>query len=110
LGDEMGVGKTVQAISVAYLYRKDWPVLVIVPSSLKHVWKEEILRWLDFMPAHSLQIINTLKDPIDYSATFTIVSYALASRMNSLIKRMKFNIVIADEAHYLKSRDSKRSR
>jgi SNF2 family DNA or RNA helicase len=50
--------------------------------------------------------VATLEDKIDFNASFTIVSYTLASKMGSLIKRMKFQIVIADEAHYLKSRDS----
>lgn len=29
IGDEMGVGKTIQSLAIAYLYRKDWPLLVI---------------------------------------------------------------------------------
>ena len=35
LADEMGVGKTVQAIGIALLYKEEWPVLIICPSSLK---------------------------------------------------------------------------
>jgi SNF2 family DNA or RNA helicase len=62
----MGVGKTIQAIAICYLYRQDWPVLIIVPSSLKLVWKEEIFRWLDFLPPNAVFIINTLQDKIDY--------------------------------------------
>jgi SWI/SNF-related matrix-associated actin-dependent regulator 1 of chromatin subfamily A len=46
LGDEMGVGKTIQAISIAYLYRKDWPLMVICPSSLRLTWRDEILNWV----------------------------------------------------------------
>ena len=34
IGDEMGVGKTIQALAVAYLYKSEWPLLVICPSSL----------------------------------------------------------------------------
>jgi SWI/SNF-related matrix-associated actin-dependent regulator 1 of chromatin subfamily A len=104
----MGVGKTVQAIAISYLYRKDWPVLVIVPSSLKHQWRDEILRWLDFLPAQQVQIVNSLKDKLE-NCMYTIVSYSLASKMHHLISRMKFQIVIADEAHYLKSMHSKRA-
>ena len=37
LGDEMGVGKTIQAIAIAYLYKADWPLLVIAPSSLVNI-------------------------------------------------------------------------
>jgi SWI/SNF-related matrix-associated actin-dependent regulator of chromatin subfamily A-like protein 1 len=110
LGDEMGVGKTIQAIAICYLYRQDWPVLIIVPSSLKCVWQDEIFRWLDFIPKSAVQIIHSLNDKIDYKASFTIVSYTLACKMGELIRRMKFQIVIADEAHYLKSRDSQRSK
>ena len=41
---------------------------------------------------------------------FTIVSYNIAQKLADLIEKMRFQIVIADEAHYLKSRESKRSR
>jgi SWI/SNF-related matrix-associated actin-dependent regulator 1 of chromatin subfamily A len=47
IGDEMGVGKTIQAISIAYLFQKDWPVLIITPSSLKFSWRDEILTWIE---------------------------------------------------------------
>jgi SWI/SNF-related matrix-associated actin-dependent regulator of chromatin subfamily A-like protein 1 len=74
------------------------------------VWQDEIFRWLDFIPKSAVQIIHSLNDKIDYKASFTIVSYTLACKMGELIRRMKFQIVIADEAHYLKSRDSQRSK
>ena len=48
LGDEMGVGKTIQAIGIAYLYKQDWPLLIITPSSLKYIWRDEITKWLKF--------------------------------------------------------------
>jgi len=46
LGDEMGVGKTIQAIAIAYLFKHNWPLLVITPASLKYQWCDEILKWL----------------------------------------------------------------
>lgn len=49
IGDEMGVGKTIQAICIAYLYRKDWPVIVICPSSLRFNWRDEFMNWLTFL-------------------------------------------------------------
>jgi SWI/SNF-related matrix-associated actin-dependent regulator 1 of chromatin subfamily A len=41
----MGVGKTIQSLGLAYIYKKDWPLLIICPSSLKFNWQDEILRW-----------------------------------------------------------------
>ncbi len=46
LGDEMGVGKTIQALSIAYIYKKDWPLLIVAPSSLRYTWKDEIIKWI----------------------------------------------------------------
>lgn len=51
LGDEMGVGKTIQAISIAYLFQRDWPVLIITPSSLKLSWRDELLMWIEHLRA-----------------------------------------------------------
>jgi len=42
----MGVGKTIQALVVAYCFKQDWPLLVIAPASLKFIWKDEILKWI----------------------------------------------------------------
>jgi len=50
IGDEMGVGKTIQALGIAYVFKQDWPLLIITPASLKYIWKDEILKWLpDFV-------------------------------------------------------------
>ena len=36
----MGLGKTVQAICIAYYYRTEWPLLIVTPSSLRYSWAE----------------------------------------------------------------------
>ena len=46
IADEMGVGKTLQALAIAAAYRPEWPALVICPASLRLVWVEEVERWL----------------------------------------------------------------
>jgi SWI/SNF-related matrix-associated actin-dependent regulator 1 of chromatin subfamily A len=40
IADEMGIGKTLQSLACAYAYESDWPLLIICPSALKHVWRE----------------------------------------------------------------------
>lgn len=51
---QMGLGKTLQAIAVAAYYKEAWPLLIIVPSSLRYVWIEELEKWLPDI--HPLQI------------------------------------------------------
>lgn len=46
IADEMGVGKTVQALAVAAAFRSEWPLLIVCPASLRLVWAEEVERWL----------------------------------------------------------------
>lgn len=40
LADDMGLGKTIQAICIAAYYRKEWPLLVVTPSSVRFTWAE----------------------------------------------------------------------
>ena len=42
IADDMGLGKTIQAICLACYYRDEWPVLVVVPSSVRFDWAQVI--------------------------------------------------------------------
>nr|XP_048724582.1 SWI/SNF-related matrix-associated actin-dependent regulator of chromatin subfamily A-like protein 1 isoform X4 [Caretta caretta] len=44
LADDMGLGKTIQAICIAAYYRKEWPLLVVTPSSVRFTWAEAAKR------------------------------------------------------------------
>ena len=42
----MCLGKTLQALSIAYYYKEEWPLLIVCPSSMRFPWIEEIEKWL----------------------------------------------------------------
>ena len=110
IADEMGVGKTVQAIGLSSLYQKDWPVLVICPSSLKFAWRDEITMWLsEILDKEDIQVIKHSKDVFKKNKKYYVISYDLSVRMIDKIIEKKFNYIISDEAHYLKSRQAKRT-
>lgn len=58
----MGLGKTLQALSVAYLYQSEWPLLIIVPSSLRFCWVEEIEKWFPDTSPEDIFIVQTGND------------------------------------------------
>lgn len=45
LADEMGVGKTIQSLAIAFIYRYDWPMVIICPSTLRFNWLNEVTQW-----------------------------------------------------------------
>ena len=112
LADEMGVGKTVQALGIALAYKEDWPILIICPSSLKFVWRDEILKWIPDINDDkiNIQIIKSGKEYFKCGVKMYIISYDLATKFEEKIIAKDFKFIIADEAHYLKSPDAKRTK
>ena len=108
IADEMGLGKTLQALALAAQYREDWPVLVVCPSSLRWLWKEQALQWLDVLRPCEVQVIKKGSEQLNPDCRMWIISYnLLASDAN----RGKFTqrpdgkphgMVIADESHNIK--------
>ncbi|KFM27269.1 SWI/SNF-related matrix-associated actin-dependent regulator of chromatin subfamily A-like protein 1 [Auxenochlorella protothecoides] len=100
IGDEMGLGKTVQALAVAAAYRDAWPALIIAPSSLREQWADALHRWLG-VTEDRVHVVHTHKDAAAIPARlqFLIASYNFVPKMDL---GQRFNLIIADEAHYLK--------
>ena len=111
LADEMGVGKTIQAICIASIFKENWPVLIVAPSSLKFNWRDELLHWLkgDNIQKQDIQIFKSGKDDFKPNAKFYILSYDLCSRISEKLIAKNFNFAIADEAHYIKNVDAQRT-
>ncbi|XP_034144871.1 SWI/SNF-related matrix-associated actin-dependent regulator of chromatin subfamily A-like protein 1 isoform X1 [Esox lucius] len=102
LADDMGLGKTVQAICIAAYYRKEWPLLVVAPSSVRFTWAEAFRRWLPSVRPDSINVVVKGKDNLRCGLV-NIVSYDLLSRMEKQQATKPFNVLIMDESHFLKN-------
>ncbi|CAB1346838.1 unnamed protein product [Coregonus sp. 'balchen'] len=102
LADDMGLGKTVQAICIAAYYRKEWPLLVVAPSSVRFTWAEAFRRWLPSVQPDSINVIVKGKDNLR-GGLVNIISYDLLSRMDKKQAANPFNVLIMDESHFLKN-------
>jgi SWI/SNF-related matrix-associated actin-dependent regulator of chromatin subfamily A-like protein 1 len=108
IADEMGVGKSAQAIGSALMMRQEWGarrVLTVCPASLKINWYREWVRFAGIEPT----IWHGPKHHGPLDATVHIVNYDIFSKHREQFEQLGFDILIADEAHYLKNKDSQRT-
>ncbi|KAM6945678.1 DNA annealing helicase and endonuclease ZRANB3 [Aplochiton taeniatus] len=115
IADEMGLGKTLQALAVAVAYREEWPLLVVVPSSLKYLWMEEMERWIPDLNPGDINLVENKSDTTGISSSkVTVLGYGLlttdARPLVEALTRQRFQVVVVDESHYLKSRSAARSK
>lgn len=111
LGDEMGLGKTVQAIAAMTALKNEGAkkFLVVCPASVLENWVREVRKHSDLTcikihgPAKDLQAKTWLAG-LDVGVT----NYESTSYIE-LDPSVKLDLVVVDEAHYIKNPSAKRS-
>ena len=110
IGDEMGVGKTIQAIALLQHYRKHWPALILLPPNLMQQWYDEIMNFSgDILQPKDICIVRKATDKV--SGKICLVPYSIIDKLSvkESLTHSQFGIVIADESHNLKSKDAQRT-
>ena len=110
LADEMGTGKTLQALSVLAMMPKTKNSLVICPKTLIYNWIAEAKKF-----QMKIQIVDyqgskeVRKRLLKQKNKIFVTSYALASKDFELLKEQGFYYLILDEAQNIKNPRSSRS-
>lgn len=89
LADEMGLGKTVQAIGVINAMKAQ-RVFIICPKSLKENWRDELDAWLTHRPG-----------------VLVVCTFGEAEKLKD--QDIEWDILIVDEAHFVKNPQSQRA-
>lgn len=103
VADAMGLGKTV--VGIAYAMYKDYKSIIICPKSVVINWYRMIDKFAD--KKATIWDNDGKKGRID--AQFHIVHYDAAHKYIKEFNDIKFDLMICDEATYLKNRKTKRS-
>jgi len=106
IGDEMGLGKTIQAVGVINATAPK-TVLVVCPASLKINWKNEMTKWL--VTERDIQIVNGGGEQIPETPDVVIINYDVLTKHQDAINARTWDLVIMDEAHYIKNPKAKRT-
>lgn len=110
IGDQPGLGKTCQAIVVANEMMAQ-RICVVCPASVRRNWAREIMNWSTIRGGR-IYITESAEDWIDARANWSILSFEGVSNphlYDALIKRGRFDLLIVDESHYLKTPTSRRT-
>lgn len=111
VGDQPGLGKTPIAICTANDMQAD-RVLVICPASIRVQWVQRIREWSTMKWPMAIHPIFNARNGVHPNAKWTVVSYELA-RSPAIAKALlkgHYDLLILDEAHYLKTIDARRTR
>lgn len=110
IGDQMGLGKTIQALALVSCYPEDWPCLVLVPTSLRDAWESALRRWLGVRPSLIAAVASGADGNKINGAAFAIVPYSLVGKLGEKLARKKYQIVVCDESHFLKDGKAQRTK
>lgn len=111
IGDEPGLGKT--PIAVAYANEiAAKRVLVVCPASIRIQWVKRIREWTTMAWPFHVHVILNGRHGVHPTAQWTVVSYELArsEAIGKALAKGVYDLLILDEAHYLKTVDSRRTR
>lgn len=114
MADDMGLGKTLQVIATLLKYKeenllKKEKALVVVPTGLLANWQAELEK---FAPSLVFKVYHGGGRSIKKGERFDIVltSYGIARTDADILKKMKWHVVIIDEAQNIKNNDTAQSK
>lgn len=113
LADDMGLGKTLQVITLLQKLKDDQQIgsrsaLVIAPTGLLANWQAELQR---FAPSLSVHLYHgSQRDLKDFHHDVLLTSYGLVRADVDKLKKLKWTVVVIDEAQNIKNRDTAQSK
>ncbi len=105
IADDMGVGKTIQAIGFINMVQPR-SVLIICPASVKLNWVRELEKWVYDFPTIGVSYGNK---PFPEDNNIVIINYDILSKFHDQIHSKEWDVLIIDESQYLKNPGAKRT-
>lgn len=104
IADQMGLGKTVEAIATLEM-ANSFPAVIVCPASLKENWRREINKWL---PHRKVNVVSGKTEILNEDVN--IVNYDILYKFVDAIQHLRINGLVLDESHYVKNSSSKRTK
>ncbi len=115
LGDEMGLGKTIQAIAaMTHIHAENagfCHILVVCPASVLINWSREVGKFSNISTyiLHGADIDEVFGRWIEYGGVAITNYESMGKIVDRIDNRMLLQMLVIDEAHYIKNPDAKRT-
>lgn len=109
LASEMGLGKTLEALTWLKQNPKLRPAIVVCPASLKWVWEAEASLHFGMRS----EILNGQKSPkkgLSSKHPLLIINYEILQYWLEYLQALSPQVLLLDEAHFIKSLTAKRTK
>lgn len=103
IGDEMGLGKSIEALGIVNAVPTIKSVLIICPATPKLNWQREARKWL--VRPMSVAIANGSFPTTDV----VIINYEQLGKFRAAIDARQWDLLIGDEIHYCKNPNAQRT-
>ena len=101
LADQMGLGKSAQAL--AYLvHAKVNSTLIVCPASMKYVWLGEVEKWTK-LKAFVIDSRSELTIQDFHENQIAIINYDILKKFFEFLDTVHFDCMVLDESTYIKS-------
>lgn len=129
IADQMGVGKTLQAIALMCCYHKrEGPCLIVAPASMRTVWANELERWIPDIAPEDIVVVEgstakwdlenlgkayaTSNDDVDHDdksrngeykgkRKIAVSSYHMLNNLKNTFLDINWGTIICDESHVM---------
>ena len=108
----MGLGKTIQTIALLLSKAKEGASLVIMPTSVLLNWKNELTRFAPSLNPIIMRDSNDRAETVNNAGAQDVVlaTYGLLPTEEDILTAKKWNVIVLDEAHTIKNKDTKTSK
>lgn len=107
LADSPGSGKTLQTL--AFIVKQNYnKSLIVCPASVKFSWEGEVKKWTHLTSF----VIDSKTDVYDIpkDVNVVIINYDILKKFYKYLVKVKFDCMVNDESHLLKTKTSVRSK
>jgi len=105
VGDDMGVGKTIQVLGYLALHPEVRPVVIVCPANAKYEWEDQINQHIKDMKCEVL----TGQKPYKTKADVLIVNYDIVSYWKEALAKLGIKGLVMDECHKVKNLKTQRT-